>query len=692
MSENKYLIGMEYMDLLQKALVELGGEAPKKTVILKMKELLGDQLKESDRTFEVMAEYARQYLIEGNVMVKEKRGIWTLAKDGEQIEINDELRNKVIEIENTKEKAPRTAKGKRSKSTEDILRWCEPIVNALQTLGGAAKPDEVKKQIIEDVKPDEEYLKQTRGKNQINLFQNEVDFARGYLAQAGIIDKEIRGTWTLTDKAKGLVFDAETIEMIYHSWKANPKTTTEDSGNVMVDSDVKTVRYWIYSPGDNASQWELFYKEGIMAIGWDELGDLTKFDSKDEMRERMKECYGEDKSYRNAAHATWQFCNEISEDDVVFVKRGRTVLLGKGTVSSEYIFDRERETFKHVRKVKWLCKGEWDSPMQLAMKTLTDATSYTDDIEKINALFEDEIEEDEADKEVEYPAYTKEDFLKEVYLSEEKYDRLVKLLKMKKNLILQGAPGVGKTFAAKRLAYSMMGVKDISRVEMVQFHQSYSYEDFIVGYRPTGTGFKESYGPFYKFCDRAKDDLDNDYFFIIDEINRGNLSKIFGELFMLIEHDKRGAELSLLYVNEKFQVPRNVHIIGMMNTADRSLAMMDYALRRRFAFYEFGPAFESDQFKKYQKQVNHAKFDALIGCVKALNDAIEEDPALGRGFRVGHSYFCVPEDKIHMIDDEWIENVIDYELIPLLEEYWFDEPKKVAEWTDLLNACKKEAK
>ncbi|MBQ4504319.1 MAG: winged helix-turn-helix domain-containing protein, partial [Firmicutes bacterium] len=214
MSENKYLIGMEYMDLLQKALVELGGEAPKKTVILKMKELLGDQLKESDRTFEVMAEYARQYLIEGNVMVKEKRGIWTLAKDGEQIEINDELRNKVIEIENTKEKAPRTAKGKRSKSTEDILRWCEPIVNALQTLGGAAKPDEVKKQIIEDVKPDEEYLKQTRGKNQINLFQNEVDFARGYLAQAGIIDKEIRGTWTLTDKAKGLVFDAETIEMI----------------------------------------------------------------------------------------------------------------------------------------------------------------------------------------------------------------------------------------------------------------------------------------------------------------------------------------------------------------------------------------------------------------------------------------------------------------------------------------------
>jgi 5-methylcytosine-specific restriction protein B len=131
------------------------------------------------------------------------------------------------------------------------------------------------------------------------------------------------------------------------------------------------------------------------------------------------------------------------------------------------------------------------------------------------------------------------------------------LLRTKKNIILQGAPGVGKTYAAKRLAYSIMGVKDVERVMMVQFHQSYSYEDFIMGFRPSATGFELKKGAFYNFCKKAEIDSDNEYFFIIDEINRGNLSKIFGELFMLIENDKRGNALQLLYSDEKFAVPKN---------------------------------------------------------------------------------------------------------------------------------------
>lgn len=185
-----------------------------------------------------------------------------------------------------------------------------------------------------------------------------------------------------------------------------------------------------------------------------------------------------------------------------------------------------------------------------------------------------------------FHAYSAEEFLEEVYMDSDSYDTLVELIRMKKNVILQGAPGVGKTFAAKRLAYSMMGCKDQDRVMMVQFHQSYTYEDFIEGFRPssTGSGFEIKKGSFYNFCKRAADDLDNEYFFIIDEINRGNLSKIFGELFMLIESDKRGDVLHLLYSDEKFFVPANIYLIGMMNTADRSLAMLDYALRRRFAF------------------------------------------------------------------------------------------------------------
>lgn len=249
---------------------------------------------------------------------------------------------------------------------------------------------------------------------------------------------------------------------------------------------------------------------------------------------------------------------------------------------------------------------------------------------------------------------------------------------------VQGAPGVGKTFAAKRLAYSMMGVKDAERVMMVQFHQSYSYEDFIEGFRPNAQGFDLEKGAFYNFCKNAKDDSDNDYFFIIDEINRGNLSKIFGELFMLIENDKRGPRntLQLLYSHELFYVPSNVYLIGMMNTADRSLAMLDYALRRRFAFFDLRPAFDTESFIAYQEGLASEKFDRLISCVVKLNEAIASDESLGDGFCIGHSYFCrmSPDD----VTDDKLSAIVNYELVPMLREYWFDEPTKVDEWASKL--------
>ena len=250
----------------------------------------------------------------------------------------------------------------------------------------------------------------------------------------------------------------------------------------------------------------------------------------------------------------------------------------------------------------------------------------------------------EDEKEESWDEYTKEGFLKEVYLSSERYDRIKALLLRKKTLILQGAPGVGKTYIAKRLAYSILGRKDESRVAMIQFHQSYSYEDFIMGYRPNETnGFELKKGIFYEFCRRASDDRKNPYFFIIDEINRGNISKIFGELFMLVESDKRNIKLELTYSDDMFSVPENVYIIGMMNTADRSLAMLDYALRRRFAFVDIEPAFDHPGFAEYQTAVSNAKFDSLISCVKLLNTAIAEDDSLGEGFRIGHSYFSTDE-------------------------------------------------
>lgn len=286
-------------------------------------------------------------------------------------------------------------------------------------------------------------------------------------------------------------------------------------------------------------------------------------------------------------------------------------------------------------------------------------------------------------------SYTKEDFLKEVFITGDEYNRLRSLVINKKNVILQGAPGVGKTYAAKRLAYSIIGSKNENRICTVQFHQNYSYEDFIMGYRPNASGgFELQKGVFYAFCKRCKEEPDEPYFFIIDEINRGNLSKIFGELLMLIETDKRGEEhkLNLVYDGKPFYVPKNLHIIGMMNTADRSLAMIDYALRRRFSFYTMKPAFDNaayNGFGKYMNNISCNLYGEVIEVIKALNNAIRGDNSLGRGFEIGHSYF-IP-DVNTVIDNDWVSNVVEYEIIPLIEEYWFDDNDKANTWKNNLN-------
>ncbi|WP_026658198.1 AAA family ATPase [Butyrivibrio sp. AC2005] len=280
--------------------------------------------------------------------------------------------------------------------------------------------------------------------------------------------------------------------------------------------------------------------------------------------------------------------------------------------------------------------------------------------------------------------YTKEDFISEVYISEERYESLKALLLNKQNIILQGAPGVGKTFAAKRLAYSIMGVMDENRIEFVQFHQNYSYEDFIMGYKPDGEGFELKNGIFYRFCQKAANNPDVPYFFIIDEINRGNMSKIFGELLMLIEKDYRGTKATLAYNGLSFSVPKNLYIIGMMNTADRSLAMIDYALRRRFSFYSVEPGFETEGFRKYLAELNDDTLYALIDVVISLNKAITEDPSLGKGFCIGHSYFCGQKKTDVDELDGWMNSVVEYDIIPMLEEYWFDEPDKIRLWRSRL--------
>lgn len=287
--------------------------------------------------------------------------------------------------------------------------------------------------------------------------------------------------------------------------------------------------------------------------------------------------------------------------------------------------------------------------------------------------------EEVPDEDTDTTEYTKKDFLEEVFISEAKYDEMYAVLMRKQNIILQGAPGVGKTFAAKRLAYSIMGAKNDDHIQFVQFHQNYSYEDFVEGYRPAASGFVRTDGIFKRFCIDAADAPDEKFFFIIDEINRGNLSKIFGELLMLIEKDYRGQAATLPYSGRSFTVPKNLYIIGMMNTADRSLAMIDYALRRRFSFVDMEPGFDTDGFKEYMNSKGSSTMKALVEEVKQLNVDIKEK--LGKGFCIGHSYFVFDEP----CSDALLKNIVNYDILPMLAEYWFDDEEQYEMWASRLN-------
>ena len=439
-------------------------------------------------------------------------------------------------------------------------------------------------------------------------------------------------------------------------------------------------RVWILAAGASGEMLKDFIESDSIAIGWDDLGDLSKFNDRVEIQRQLQKAYPRITQRSPTALACFNFAVAMKEGDLVILKSGLTQVEAIAEVQSRQFFDSARKSFKNRRKVRWLKKGPWklneSVPIkQFAQNTLVEITRSPEVVEALLALGQEPVENGHIDSIK--PPYSFDDAITELFMTRAQCQAILGSLEYKKNVILQGPPGVGKTFVAKRLAFALAGTSSLHQIRTVQFHQSYSYEDFVQGIRPSlsGNGFEIRNGIFSDICLDAIADPQSKYILIIDEINRGNLSKILGELMLLLEHDKRGDtnKIHLTYSNYPFYVPENLYVIGTMNTADRSLALVDYALRRRFRFFNLEPMLASPGFQKKLVDAGlsaeTAKF--INERIFALNTAIKNDRSLGAGFQIGHSHFTPPG---YVSDaNEWYQNIIKYEIAPLLEEYWFDD-------------------
>ena len=465
----------------------------------------------------------------------------------------------------------------------------------------------------------------------------------------------------------------------------DPKGTVESGVSVEIakgwfrEKFPNSKQVWWLSVGTGGRFWSDFFSESVAVLSYGDLGDLGEYRSREAMTEELVKL-GRGQNPKHRSLALWQFGHDMKVNDVIIAQYGGRYVVGWGYVRGDYTYDPERPEYPHRRSVEWhSCDPPITLPQRTIAKALTDFTPYLPLVHQVFAGI-DKRDKEEAGHTI--PPYTIETALDGLFVSREQFHRILESIRLRRNLILQGPPGTGKTFIAQRIAWCLIERRDPAQVAMVQFHQSYAYEDFVQGWRPTDKGgFSLKNGVFFRFCQIAREHPKERFVFIIDEINRGNLSRIFGELLMLIESDKRSSEyaVELTYGGDgkPFHIPPNVYILGMMNTADRSLALVDYALRRRFAFEELVPAFGTGEFRDYLDEIglDLSLINVIDERMEVLNEEIRDDNELGRGFQIGHSFF-VPGDDDELADD-WFEHVVRTQIRPLLQEYWFDTPERV---------------
>lgn len=590
-----------------------------------------------------------------------------------------------------------------------FVQYFNPVLNALRDLGGSASPEMAFSWIKGHVEVPAEELEGVNKGGQ-SKFENKVAWARFYLAKAGLIDASRRGTWALTPEGLNTsLTNAEALQ-IFQTIQGQFKTSANEEEAAPDGFGLEELfadpsrRFWFVGAawGGTDDQTQRFVAEGIWQNGFH-----NKFANE------VRSMKPGDKIAIKAAF--------VRKNNLPFDNLGKSVscmrIKAIGTVTGNVgdgktvnvhweVLDPPRDWFFYTYRVT-LVEADRDDELARRLIAFTFAGGRQDYdfwinevpyfAKKYGAIARPAAEEDlsdldelETEEEAAAPSYTVANIVEDgSFLSPEQLAEILTRIESKKNLVLQGPPGTGKTWLAKRLAYAMIGSKDPKvtrdRLRIMQFHPSLSYEDFVRGWRPSAAGKLDLIdGLFLEIVEAAKAEPDRPFVLVIEEINRGNPAQIFGEVLTLLEDTKRSREeaMELAYrrdPGERIYVPRNLYVIGTMNIADRSLALVDLALRRRFAFVTLDTQL-NERWRSWcaDRCGMDADTIALIEQrMTELNLAIREDRSLGHQYSIGHSYVTPPSSIMADKAEAWFGDVVRTEIIPLLEEYWFDAPDKV---------------